>query len=224
MLYLPPMRSLSLLLSLVFTAFLFVSSLLSAQVDSRAENLISKAQRQVKRTDDMSAQFKYFLFDRAEKTMVQEMTGVFKMKGDKYYLDMAGQEVFCNGNTVWDYRAEFEEVNITEFDPEMSFGLQQVFALLEEDMKMRFDGEEAAGGVSCEKATLFPKGKGTDFFKAEIWISTGDNLPRKLTVWNKLGTVATYEITSLNTDVKLEDQVFEFNTEAYPNVEVVDLR
>src|ERR1700753_1862775 len=42
--------------------------------------------------------------------------GTLNMSGHKYHLTMAGQEIFCDGASVWTYDKSNNEVTLTKYD------------------------------------------------------------------------------------------------------------
>ena len=50
-------------------------------------------------------------------------TGTISMKGIKYKVSFGGQEIFCDGKTVWNYDKSSNEVTISNLDASSCYTL-----------------------------------------------------------------------------------------------------
>ena len=58
------------------------------------------------------------------------------LKGDKYKLEIAGQEIICNGNTLWTFIKDAEEVQVNEPEyEEGSINPANIFTVYENGFK-----------------------------------------------------------------------------------------
>lgn len=201
-------------------------SLVWAQVDPRADKLIARSKRKLKNMDYMTVQFSYTVENRADTTHNRiQKNGVFRYRPrqNKFSVDLGDMAILSDGKTVWHFLKKEKEVNISQYDPKESFSLDRIFRIYDEDMKVRFDKTETAKGRILHKISLFPISENTDYFRIEVWVDAQTELPQKMRISNRDGTVVEYELRDYNTQV-IPDSVFVFDVKKYPGVQVIDLR
>ena len=75
-------------------------------------------------------------------------TGTVYMKGPKYRVNITGQDIFCDGSTIWTYDKASNEVTITQLDPSSSsITPQKLFTnFYDKDFLYKMNGEKKEGG------------------------------------------------------------------------------
>ncbi len=196
-----------------------------AQQDQRAVRVINAVKKKLQSMNDLEARFSYKIIMRGKKSFKPIIqNGTLRMKkGNKYRIDLASQTILCDGKTVWTVLKDDEEVNISDYDPEEGFSVQKLFSVFDKKMKVRYDGEKYVSGQKTRLLTFFPLSDKEDYFKILVWISSS-NLPVKMEVWNRNGSVVTYELKSVKLNGGLSDGLFVFNKNQYADFEMNDLR
>jgi len=147
------------------------------------------------------------------------------VQGDKYRLNMGGQEIVNDGETVWTYLEEVNEVNIDNYDPaEGDISPTQIYNAYQRGFKYVYLEEQTEAGTTYHVVDLLPENPDNQFFKIRLHISKDDKTLKKWQIYDKNGTIYTYEISNFNPDAEISGNVFSFDTSKYENVEVVDLR
>ncbi len=205
--------------------FLIALFVVKAQQDPRAVNVIKAVKKKINSLSDLEAQFSYQIKMRGKKDFKPiTKNGSIRMKqGNKYRIDLPSQAIYCDGKTVWNFLKDDEEVNISNYDPEESMSIQKIFSVFDQKMKVRYDGEHYINGQKTRLITFFPYSSKEDYFKILVWVNS-NNLPVKMEIWNRNGSVVTYTLKSIKTNIGISDQVFVFDKSKYPDVEVNDLR
>ena len=92
-----------------------VALMASAQVknDPTAKAILDAVSAKFKTFSTVQATFSYKV-ENAEGKSLSNKTGSIVMKGTRYRVSFGGQEIFCNGSTVWNYDKAANEVTISK--------------------------------------------------------------------------------------------------------------
>jgi outer membrane lipoprotein-sorting protein len=182
---------------------------------NKAVSLIDGMQKKYKAMGSFSANFTY------QTEGAATMSGSITVKGTKFRLKTAGQEIFNNGKEVATYIKEINEVNISSFDPsEGDLNIAKIYTFDKKAYKVSLKGESA--GVATVE--LAPVAKGTQVKSITLKIKTKDQSINEWTIVNKEGKKQYYKVSKLNPKANAEDKFFTFDKKAFPGVEVNDLR
>jgi outer membrane lipoprotein-sorting protein len=193
--------------------------------DPQAKKIIAGSQQTVNALSSLQADFTYVLYDRNTKKNIKNLSGRLRMAKEKYRVELGEDNLFvCDGKNVWDYRKLDKEVHLSSYRPEESNSLTKFLKIYNKDMAVKYDGAEVLNGVAVEHITLFPQGKNTEYFKIELFISKAQNIPIKVIIWNRSGSVVTYSLTNLKPNAAMGAEDFTFNRAKYPGVDFIDMR
>lgn len=182
---------------------------------NKALSLIDGMQKKYKAMGSFSANFTY------QTEGAATMSGSITVKGTKFRLKTAGQEIFNNGKEVATYIKEINEVNISSFDPsEGDLNPAKIYTFDKKGYKIALKGE-SSGFATVE---LSPVAKGTQVKNIAIKINTKDFTVNEWTIINKAGKKQFFKVAKLNPKANAEDKFFSFDKKAFPGVEVNDLR
>jgi outer membrane lipoprotein-sorting protein len=182
---------------------------------NKAISLIDGMQKKYKAMGSFSANFTY------QTEGAATMSGSITVKGTKFRLKTAGQEIFNNGKEVATYIKEINEVNISSFDPsEGDLNPAKIYTFDKKAYKVTLKGE-SAGFATIE---LAPIAKGTQVKSITLKINSKDLSVNEWTIINKVGKKQYFKVAKLNTKANAEDKFFNFDKKAFPGVEVNDLR
>jgi outer membrane lipoprotein-sorting protein len=185
--------------------------------------------------DAVSAKFKTFKAVQAKFTLkienasgktIDSKSGTVYMKGAKYRISITGQEIYCDGSTVYTYDKSSNEVTITKIDPSAnSLTPQKLFTnFYDKDFLYRLNGETKIAGKIYKEIELTPVDKTKPFFKVLVYVDKATNTISSTKVFEKGGNRFTYSVNTMNTTTPIADNSFTFDSKKYPGVEVVDLR
>jgi len=205
---------------------LLFGSLLLAQVDPKADNLIKRSRKKLRSLESFTVQFSYQVENKADTTqkrISKSGTLRYRPRQNKFAVDMGDLLIVCNGQTIWQYLKKENEVTITFYNPKEGFSLDRIFRIYDQDMKVRLDKSETYKGQTIHKISLFPISDTTDYFRVEVWLNEATELPQRIKFSHRDGTVVEYELKNFQV-VSLPDTEFVFDTRKYPGISVVDLR
>lgn len=154
----------------------------------------------------------------------EKYTGSLLAKGNKYKISYGGQEVYNNGQDVYTYIAETNEVNITSYQEgdESDISPNTIFNLYKKGYASSYKNEITLGGKKYDVVTLTPKTR-SSVLKIEMTIGKADKLIYSWKVYDKSGYTH-YTITDFKPNVTVTDAAFTFDKSKYPKVEIIDLR
>jgi outer membrane lipoprotein-sorting protein len=182
---------------------------------SKALSIVDGMQKMYKSLPSFSANFSY----QTDGSGV--LSGSITVRGTKFRLKTAGQEIFNNGKEVSTYIKEINEVNISGFDPEEGdLNPAKIYSFDKKQYKINLISE--AAGVSTLE--LAPTAKSVQIQKISLKIETSSFKVKEWTIVNKAGKKQNFKITKFNPKAGVDDAYFTFNKKSFPGVSVNDLR
>jgi outer membrane lipoprotein-sorting protein len=154
------------------------------------------------------------------------LKGDATVKGTKFRLKMAGQEIFNDGKLMATYIKETNEVNLQDFDPSAGGDLDptRIYSAYKKGFKYAFLQEKKEGAQTYEVVELTSTGKNSQVNKVQIQVNKADKSINSWKIFQKNGQIVTYKVDQFQPDVAVADTYFTFNAKQFPGVEVVDLR
>lgn len=212
------------LLSLFLVAGLFITGTANAQ-DARAKSIMSKVSSKLKSAKTISANFTFSINDAHGKSRTQK-SGTFQMHGIQYKIALTdGQQIICDGKSVWTYLPKNKEVQVSAYNPEeQTISPSKLFSgSFEKEYNYAFSGSKTVSGQKVDVITLKPKASGKSFSKVDLYIN-GASMIAGGVIYDKSGSSYGYKISNVKTNTNISSSTFTFNTKAHPGVEVIDLR
>jgi outer membrane lipoprotein-sorting protein len=208
----------------------------SNNVFAQAPKGMGKSDPEAKKVlDAVSAKFKTFKSVKASFTLKIEnaagkvqgvKTGSVLMKGVKYRVTITGQDIFCDGATIWTYDMAAKEVQISTLDNSSgSITPQKLFTnFYDKDFLFVLNPDVKKDGKTYQVIELTPIDKTKPFFKVLIDVDKSSKVIASTRVFEKNGNRYLYAISNMSTSTVVPDDSFIFSTKKYPGVEVIDLR
>ena len=185
--------------------------------------------------DAVSAKFKTFKSVKASFALKIEnaagkvqgtKSGTVMMKGVKYRVSITGQEIFCDGATIWTYDVAAKEVQVSALDNSSgSITPQKLFTnFYDKDFLFMLNPDVTRAGKTYQVVELTPVDKTKPFFKVVIEVDKASKVIMSTRVFEKNGNRYLYAINSMATAAVIPDDSFAFSLKKYPGIEVIDLR
>jgi outer membrane lipoprotein-sorting protein len=192
--------------------------------DPNAKTLLDEVSKTYKGYSSIQATFTLTTESQSQnKTTTQ--TGNVYLKGESYKLIMGKQEVYCDKQSVWTYLKDINEVQVNDYEPNKEdITPSNMFTIYQNDFYYMMNGEDVINTKNCAVVDLMPKDKTKPFFKVRIWIDKSAKYITRMKVFDKNGTLYTYNITTFNSKEKLEDNYFKFDASKHSGVRIEDLR
>ena len=210
---------------LAITLLMSGSFLMAQKNDPAAKQVLDAVSNKFKTFNSVQAGFTYKVEDAKGKAMSTKKGNV-SMKGNKYKVSFGGQEIFSDGNTVWNYDKNSNEVTINNVDPSGSaLTPQKLFTnFYDNDFLYLLNGEKKIAGKTMQEIEMTPTDKSKPFHKVYLQVDKVAKTIYSTKVLENGGNRYTYTVSNMKTNAALTDKQFTFDKSKYPGVEVVDLR
>jgi len=203
------------------------TSLLFAQQDSKAKEILDKLSATTKSYKTIQIDFSFTLENKQED-ISETNDGWVALKGEQYRLHMPAlsMDVYSDGKTNWSYLPDAGEVNVTDNTPgqDNSLNPANLFTIYEKGFKYRYIGEETVDGKKAFVIDLYPKDLNKDFTRVQLYIDASSYHILKAKTYSKDGNLYTVVLKNMKTDQDLPDSYFKFDASKHPDVEVIDMR
>lgn len=207
------------MVGLVATAF--------GQYDPAALKILDAMSAKYKNAPAFSASFSQNLKNPAAG-LDESIEGKIAVKDDKYLLEVSGQFVYNNGEDVYTYNPDINEVTIASYDSgEEEISLNNIYDIYKTGFKYAI--YEVIKGVTY--IDLDPEDRSDkSYFKIRMEIDQDNNL-KAFSVFEPSGNVYRYSISDFAERAEITDDYFEFDIrkhtddpETIANLEEVDFR
>ncbi|MFT4521481.1 MAG: outer membrane lipoprotein-sorting protein [Bacteroidia bacterium] len=201
--------------------FAFSPGFLTAQ-DATATKILGDVSKTYKAYKTIKAQFA--LNVKQSNGGAIKQSGTLYLKGKKFRIDMTGQEIYCDGKTMWTYFKEENEVQISDYNPDdQEINPADIFTIYEKGFNYRYTGESIKGSKKVQQIELTPTNKNRPYFKVKLSIEKSTHKIEDMSIMNKNGSVATYAVTGFNGNININDTFFKFDEKNKPGVIVIKL-
>ena len=193
--------------------------------DPEAKKILDAVSAKFKTFTSVQATFTYKVENASGKALSTK-SGNILMKGTKYRLSFSGQEIFCNGTTVWNYEKGANEVTINNVDPAGgTITPQKLFSnFYDKDFFYTLNGEKKIGAKVVQEIQMTPVDKKKSFHTVYLQIDKATQTIYSTKVLENGGNRYSYTVTTMKTNVPAADNQFVFDKSKYPGVNVEDLR
>ena len=208
------MKKIIFLLSFIFLNVYFLFS----QDDKKALDMLNSMSDNYKKMKGFTSSFTYSMKNLTED-ITDSFSGKISVRDDKYVLYIEGQKIINDSKTVWTYLEDLNEVTISDFDAsEQDISINNVFEVYKEGYKHKFIGK--VNGIN--NVEIYPDDESKSYFKISFAILE-NNLLSSFTVYDKSNTIFIYTIDDFMEE-DLDNSLFFFDLEKYPDIEVIDFR
>ena len=214
------------LILLVATGLMMLTPVISfsGSDDERSSKILRDLSKTYKTYKSIKASFTISIKNKQANTSVKQ-NGTLYQKGKKFRVNMSGQEIYCDGKTLWTYLQDANEVQISKFDDKMmDISPREIFTIYEKGFVHRYGGQVGSGSNRLEVVELTPKDKNKSYFKVKLAVDKLANKIKEMSVYGKNGVISTYIITAFEPNVNISDSYFKFDAKEKPGVIEIDLR
>ncbi|MFB1012442.1 MAG: outer membrane lipoprotein carrier protein LolA [Bacteroidia bacterium] len=218
------MKKILILLSIFSLVIANPFNSVSETQDNKSNEILNKLSKTYKTYKSVKASFTVTIYNKKSNTKVRQ-TGQLYQKGKKFRVNMSGQEIYCDGKTIWTYIDGANEVQVSKFDAKsMDINPSEIFTIYEKGFVHKYGGQKVVGTKTLDIVELIPTDKSKGYFKVKLGIDKLANKVKEMVVYSKNGLETTYAINELDANVPINDSYFKFNTRDKPGVIVIDLR
>ena len=165
-----------------------------------------------------------FKFENVTQEISENQKGNIKIVSNKFRLELNQQIIISDDTTQWIYLKESNELQIMEYDSlDDMISPNKLFTIYEEGYKNSYVELKNESDITLHIIDLFPI-ESNAFQKIQLQINSEKIQLHNIILFDKNGGSFTYLITTFSVDNNLDDNLFKFNSEEYPEIEIIDLR
>ncbi|HAA16616.1 MAG TPA: hypothetical protein DCE41_34860 [Cytophagales bacterium] len=204
--------------------FLSLTTTNWAQQDPEARKVLDAMSNKYQGLSSFSADLVQVL-SNSSQGLNERISGQIAVSGNKYWLDMGSQEMANDGEKVYVYLEEVNEITIDFFYPEDgSINPSEIYNIYKSGYKYTKLADETVNGKSCHIIDLIPEaGNSSTFYRIRLAVEKGNYQLQRYEMWDRANTVYSFLLTNYKMNVSIPDTQFVFNTSSHPGAEIVDL-
>ena len=195
---------------------LFAAQVVSAQ--NNADALIRVLVDQIKSHKNVEMAFSYQLSPDG-KTVGDSEKGHAWLQGEAYKVEMAEQQTISDGQSIWNYLIDDEEVMISNATEGADNTPLKLLTSLDKSYAATLTGIDAQGIASIELAN--PNGQ---YKRVSLKIDTKKTALKSMDVYMNDGSKLVITVEEMKFDQNLNDKFFTFDAKKHPKVDVIDMR
>ena len=191
--------------------------------DEKSNEILQQLSIHTKSYENINVDFD-FNFKNITQEINEKQKGNIKIKGNEFRLELDQQIIISDDTTQWVYLKESNELQIMEYDSlDEMISPNKLFTIYEEGYKNNYVELKNENGLSLHIIDLFPI-ESNSFQKIQLQINSEKIQLHNIILFDKNGGSFTYLITKFNVDTDLDPNLFKFNKEDYPEIQIIDLR
>ena len=189
-----------------------------AQNNTSAQSILDKAKAKVQSSKGINISFSLTQKDKQNRQLLSSK-GTLIIKGLKYYLKQGSNEIFCNGEQVWNYDGQSEVIvaKVDTGDEELS-PQQIITGFNNKDFDIKLVSSEGANYL----LQLTPVDKRKNFTRVVLTVNKSSSLITKAAITDKANTVTEISFDKISLNTTAPDSKFVFDPSKHPGVEVVN--
>lgn len=209
----------------LLTAILISVTVLQAQQEDRSKAILDQVTEKTKSFKTISAEFS-FTNDNDEMDIHENIDGSIKIKDKKYVLTLPEMQIYSNGETIWNYMENGNQVTISNIDDTGSDLMDpaNLFNIYEKGFQSKFVEEKTVDGKAVYVIDLFPETDEQDVVKITITINKSTMMLQSAQLLSTDGNTYGIDIKTLEPDKDIPDSELAFNPDNFSDLEVIDLR
>lgn len=191
--------------------------------DKKSREMLDRMTAKTEAYKSIYVEFSYKM-NNTEANIDETTEGILTIMKDSYKLDIAGQLVICDGETIWTYIEDAEEVQVNSVEEsEESITPNKLLTAYNDDYRSKFIKENFQYGTTVNIIDLTPL-EGKSYYKVRLIIDKEKDQLHDITIFDKNGSTYSYIIKKFTPDIEVDASSFTFNEADYPDVDVVDMR
>ena len=217
-------NSIGVLLIAILGTFIYIQPSLAQSKDKLANKILKEVTDKTKSYNSILMDFTYQM-ENPGANIDEITTGTALVSGEKYRLEVAGQLVISNGETIWTVIEDAEEVQVNEvFEDDESFSPVKMLSDYSKDYKSKLVKKvDELNGIKVYLVELTPIQK-KSFKKVNLFINKEKMQPYKIEIFDFNNNLFTYTLTSFIPDVEISDTDFSFSENEFPDFDIIDMR
>lgn len=208
---------------------LVTSTALSAQNmtnDPAATKILKKLKKEYQSYSSLEVNFQLQLELPEQDPELQQ--GTIGQQGEKYFVKMKDQEIYCDGSTIWLYLVDNKEVQLNNVETDEEFSMLSPTDMLQiyesDDFVYAVTGEKSVNGVTCTQIEFKPTSLDSEYSKMRLLVDPKAKKMHELKVFAKDGSRYTLSIDNMTPNKSFTASDFTFDPAQYEGIHIEDLR
>ncbi len=192
--------------------------------EEKAIGILNKTSQTITEYDALYLEFQYKSSD-SFSDMFDDATAYIYVSGEKYYIKMGDMHFISDGVLAWTFLEDVNEVHISYLeDTEAALSPLSLIENFEEDFRPLWIRQETShDGEMIDIIDMVPL-EHHPFFKYRLAISSKNHHVGYTIAYDSHGGTYTYIVTDTLINPEIPPDLFSFNPDDHPGIEVVDLR
>ena len=203
----------------------------NSTADPAAANLLKKVSAKYTAYKNISAEFDLIIQrpklkpEEDDRKYADTLKGKIILQGNQFNISIKGQQIVCDGKTIWTYIPSDKEVQVNYYEENDDvFSPSKIFTLYKEGSLYDIKEKKVVKGKKETVIEMSPSNKNVSYFKMEVGIYDATLQIAESKLYEKNGVHYIYKITKQTPNIKPHENTFTFDVKKYPGVKVVDLR
>lgn len=205
-----------------FIIIFFSIFYMSVYAQNEAKEILDKSAAKIKAYPAVEIDFNLTM-ENKEENIHEEHKGKAYMKGHLYKLEVMDVVNYYDGQNIYTYMPEAQEVNLKSpsDDEEEMLNPAKIFDIHNYGFKQKLIS--VTNGIAYIE--LYPNDLKKNFMKIGIWVSKADYSIQKVESFGKDGNNLIITINHIQKPAGIPaDTFFTFDPDRHPEVEVIDMR
>ena len=191
--------------------------------DKKSIELLDRLTLKTEAHKSIQVEFTYKMINQ-ESGIDESTEGKLLVMGNKYKLNIAGQEVISDGETIWTYIADAEEVQINSVeDSEEAITPNKLLSSYNDNFRSKFIKEDFLYGTAVNVIDLTPV-EGKSYYKVRLVIDINKDQLLEITIFDKNGSTYSYIIKKFIPNIDVSADAFTFKKSDFPDADIIDMR
>ena len=196
--------------------------------DPKAKKILDKVKKQYDAYQSLYSEFTLEIEIPEQAKEIQK--GKIAQKGEKYRLELQGQEFISDGETVWVYLKNNKEVQINDAEEAEADGeilSPKDLLTIYEKGKYAYilTNETYINRIAVQQIEFKPLEEDNEYFKIRLTVEKNTSQVRSIKIFSKDGTRFTLTMDKTTPNKTFASNYFSFDRSKYPkDIHVEDLR
>jgi len=195
--------------------------------DPEVKKIIDAFGEKMKKNSPIKVDFTYS-YESLQTDDNFEEKGTIVIDDKKYKLEVMEAKIYFDGETMWNYLPEVDEVNITEPDPsandEFLSNPASFFQVYNKDFKYRLLGTKTFNNKTFYEIDLYPIDLEKDYSRVKLLIEKDNLQLYSAQIFFKSGDIYTLQVNDIESRFDAPDNFYKFDIDAHPDADVIDMR
>lgn len=199
--------------------------------DPEAAALLQKVSEKYKAYKNIEANFALLIQrpklkpEDDDRKYLDTVKGQITLQGNMFTIKVRGQQIICDGKTIWTYISADKEVQINNYEESDDvFAPSKIFMLYKQGYLYNIKEKKVVNGRHLTVLEMAPPNKKLTYFKIDITIDDASLQLVESKVYEKNGVRYIYKLTKQTPNRATNADTFQFDAQKFPGAKVIDLR